>query len=65
MRTGDVGLVKFRWLKNAEYMELGSRFFGREGNCRFCGEVISFSQEKITTILEQSKNEINGKDEAK
>lgn len=46
LRTGDVAVVKFKWLIRPEYVELGTRFFGREGNCRFSGEVISLSNDK-------------------
>lgn len=45
LRTGDVSVVNFRWMFRPEYMEPGTRFFGREGSCRFCGEVLSVVRE--------------------
>jgi len=41
LRTGNVATVSFKWLFRPEYLEQGSIFFGREGSCRFCGNIIS------------------------
>ena len=47
LRTGDVSVVRFKWLFRPEYVEVGTRFFGREGSCRFCGEVISIDKDYV------------------
>jgi GTPase len=39
LRTGDKAVVGFQWLFNQEYVEIGTKFFAREGNCRIAGEV--------------------------
>lgn len=40
LRTNDKAIVGFKFVYRPEYMEIGTRFFAREGNTRIAGEVI-------------------------
>lgn len=40
LRTNDKAIVGFKFIHRPEYMEIGTRFFAREGNTRIAGEVI-------------------------
>lgn len=39
LRTGNVAIVGFEWIYRPEYVEVGMRFFAREGRTRIAGEV--------------------------
>jgi elongation factor 1-alpha len=40
LRTNDKAIVGFKFIHHAEYLEIGTRFFAREGNTRIAGEII-------------------------
>lgn len=40
LRTNDKALVGFKFIHRPEYIEIGTRFFAREGNTRIAGEVV-------------------------
>ena len=57
MRTGDRGIVHFRFINSPEYLHLGANILFREGRTRGLGQ--------ITKLLEESVKELNPKDKNK
>ena len=47
LRTGDKGLLTFRFLYNSEFLKVNSTFLLREGRTKILGNIIKLIHEKI------------------
>lgn len=54
LRTGNVAIVEFEWLFRPEYVEIGTRFFAREGTTRIAGEVVNIGDSEMTDSNDNS-----------
>lgn len=57
LRTGDKGLIHFRFINSPEYIHLGANILFREGRTRGLGQ--------ITSLIEETKDKDKEKDKEK
>jgi GTPase len=69
LRTGDRGLVRFRFINSPEYIHLGANILFREGRTRGLGQITKFIFEESNTNKEdkdvQRKNNQNNHNQNK
>ncbi|KAJ3139420.1 GTP-binding protein 1 [Physocladia obscura] len=54
LRTGDRALVQFRFMRNPEYLKIGTRLLFREGRTKGVGKVVGLgSKDRVTVQLQQ------------
>lgn len=59
LRTGDRGLVRFRFINSPEYIHLGANLLFREGRTRGLGQITKFIYEESNVKDEKDKERKN------
>jgi hypothetical protein len=57
LRTGDRGLIKFRFVRYKEFLTVGNRLLFREGKTKGIGKIVGVCVEGVVDLIEEREKE--------